>query len=156
YTGGFSVTAIAETPDPALVEKSVTLLRAMRWEGPAMVEFKVNPTDGNAVLMEVNGRYWGTISLPISAGVNFPLYQWQLAHGEVPIVPHKYAVGTKWRWTAGHIGRLHGLLVAARRSSSARKALVLSLMQLPATFSPMVYDSLFKLSDPVPAILELF
>ena len=32
-----------------------------------MVEFKINPADGSAVLMEVNGRYWGSIGLPIAA-----------------------------------------------------------------------------------------
>ena len=155
YTGGFSVTAVAERPDPMLVEKSSALLRALRWEGPAMVEFKVNTPDGDAVLMEVNGRYWGTISLPIFAGINFPLYHWQLIHGEIPAIPEEYAVGTKWRWTTGHLYRLHSLLVAARHSSRARKALILSLLQLPATFSPSITDSLFSLSDPTPAIFEL-
>ena len=52
-----------------------------------MVEFKVNPNDGSAVLMEVNGRYWGTISLPIFAGMDFPWYHWQVAHGERPEIP---------------------------------------------------------------------
>ena len=43
YTGGVSVTAVAEHPDPVLVESSLALLRALRWEGIAMVEFKVIP-----------------------------------------------------------------------------------------------------------------
>ncbi len=154
YTGGYSVTAIAERPAPVLVEKSLALLRALRWEGPAMVEFKVNTGAGNAVLMEVNGRYWGTIALPIIAGINFPLYHWQLAHGEIPAVPDNYAVGTKWRWTAGHIHRLHGLLLASRRSASARNALFLSLAQLPTGFGPSLHDALFRVSDPIPAISE--
>ncbi len=154
YTGGFSVTAVAELPDPVLVENSLALLRTLGWEGPAMVEFKVNPSDGSAVLMEVNGRYWGTISLPISAGIDFPLYHWQLRHGEVPAVPDTSSLGTKWRWTPGHIFRLHGLLLAARRSKSARKELLLSFLQLPA-FGPSIHDALFMFSDPLPAILDL-
>jgi predicted ATP-grasp superfamily ATP-dependent carboligase len=154
YTGGYSVTAVAERPDPVLVEKSYALLRALQWEGPAMVEFKVD-RDGSAVLMEVNGRYWGTISLPIFAGINFPVYHWQLLHNETPTVLGNYAVGTKWRWTAGHAWRLNGLLLAARHSSSARKEFLFSLLRFPAAFNPLICDALFTPSDPMPAIFEL-
>lgn len=155
YTGGFSVTAIAEQPSPVLVEQSLALLRALQWEGPAMVEFKVNPQDGRAVLMEVNGRYWGTIALPIFAGIDFPLYHWQLAHGEAPSVPGGYAAGTKWIWTVGHIARLHGLLVAARRSASARKELLHSLLEFPASLGPSTCHALFSASDPMPGVVDL-
>ena len=86
YTGGVAVTAISEVPDPNLVQSSLALLQAMRWQGVAMVEYKVN-ADGRAVLMEVNGRYWGTIGLAISAGIDFPLYHWKLAHGQRPKYP---------------------------------------------------------------------
>jgi len=155
YSGGFSVTAIAEEPDSALAQKSTALLSAMQWEGPAMVEFKVNPADGSAVLMEVNGRYWGTISLAIAAGLDFPWFHWQVLHGEVPLIPENYAVGKKWRWTAGHVYRLHGLFIEALRSKSAQNALFASLLKLPAVLSPMVFDSLFKISDPLPAAFDL-
>jgi len=155
YTGGVSVTAVAERPDPELVKQSLDLLRALHWHGPAMVEFKVNPCSGSAVLMEVNGRYWGTISLPILAGVDFPLYHWQLLHGETPSVSEKYAMGTKWRWTAGHIWRLHGLLIAARRSRSARNELGRGFSECPVLLDASIQDALFSASDPMPAILDL-
>jgi len=156
YTGGYSVTAVSECPDPSLVKQSLDLLRALRWQGPAMVEFRVNPLDNSAVLMEVNGRYWGTISLAILAGVDFPLYQWQILHGETPSVQKTYAVGTKWKWIPGHVWRLHGLLLAARRSPSARKELLRSLSAGSALLDPSVPDPLFSPSDPMPAPLDLF
>ena len=34
------------------------------------MEFKVDPADGTTTLMEVNGRYWGSISLPLLAGMD--------------------------------------------------------------------------------------
>jgi len=120
-----------------------------------MVEFKVNPVDGQAVLMEVNGRYWGTISLPIIAGIDFPLYHWQLLHGEVPEVASAYAVGAKWRWTVGYIARIHALLAAAGHSKGARKALFRTLLDSPEDFSDSFFDSLMTSSDPMAAVFDL-
>jgi predicted ATP-grasp superfamily ATP-dependent carboligase len=155
YTGGVSVTAVAECPDPALVESSLALLRALRWEGLAMVEFKVNP-DGGAVLMEVNGRYWGTISLPISAGIDFPLYQWQVVHGERPEIPHTYQAGTKWRSTVGHLYRLYWLMAKARNSPAVREILLHELLHFPEEFSPSIHDATFRISDPMPSVAAFF
>ena len=155
YEGGFAVTAVAEFPDNALVGLSLALLRALQWEGVAMVEYRVNPVDGRAVLMEVNGRYWGSISLPVILGIDFPLYHWKQVHGESPIVPATYGVGATWRWTAGYVWRLHSLLAQGRRAGPARKALVLTLKQLLRDFGPATRDSLYTTSDPMPAVLEL-
>ncbi|MGC2490400.1 MAG: hypothetical protein WA412_17120, partial [Candidatus Sulfotelmatobacter sp.] len=154
-TGGVSVTAVAEHPDPLLVESSLALLRALRWEGVAMVEFKVNPNNGSAVLMEVNGRYWGTISLPVSAGVDFPWYHWQVAHGEQPEIPVAYSAGLKWRFTVGYFERLYGLLAVARQSAAARGELYESLLQLPEDFGVEVRDATLTLADPMPSV-DLF
>ena len=153
YTGGVSVMAVAEHPTPALVEFSLALLRALKWEGVAMVEFKVH--NGSAVLMEVNGRYWGTVSLPISNGMDFPWYQWQVAHGEQPMIPSEYSAGIKWRFTVGYLERLYGLLAAARYSATAPEELYESLIQLPEDFGIEVRDATFTLADPMPSV-DLF
>ena len=52
--------------DPGLRSRAERLLEAMRWHGPAMVEFRddgVHPP----WLMEVNGRFWGSLQLSIDA-----------------------------------------------------------------------------------------
>ncbi len=156
YTGGVSVTAIAEHPEPTLVESSLALLRALQWEGVAMVEFKVNPANGEAVLMEVNGRYWGTISLPIAAGIDFPWYHWQVVHGEQPTIPDTYKAGIKWRWTVGCLLRAHSLLAKSRNSVPARKELWRTVLDIPKDFSPRVFDATSRFSDPLPSIMEFF
>jgi predicted ATP-grasp superfamily ATP-dependent carboligase len=152
YTGGVSVTAVAERVDEALLKSSLTLLRALQWDGVAMVEYKVDSA-GRAVLMEVNGRYWGTISLPISAGIDFPLYHWKLAHGEPVSAKLSYPSGIKWRWTLGYLGRMYILLRKAGQSASAREALRTTLGQLLADFSPSVRDATFRISDPLPSVV---
>jgi len=152
FTGGFSVSAISERPDPSLVEQSLLLLRTVGWEGPAMVEFKVESQTREAVLMEINGRYWGTISLPIMAGLDFPWYYWQILHGEKTEIPAQYAVNARWRWTAGHLHRFHGLIIAARNNKTARTALLRSSAR--DMFAQQ--DALFTVNDPMPAIFDIF
>jgi len=154
YAGGAAVVAIAEPPNPELVAIAQNLLHALAWEGVAMVEFRWNPTDHAAVLMEVNGRYWGTVSLPIQAGVDFPWYQWQLAHGDKPAVPASYAAGVRWRWSAGYLRRVRGMLPTCTKTggSMQRKDLLASALD----FMPSIHDALWSWSDPVPATTEAF
>ena len=46
--------------------------RRDRWHGVAMVEFKRDERDDTPRLMEINGRFWGSLQLAIDAGVDFP------------------------------------------------------------------------------------
>lgn len=155
YGGGVAVTAVAERPDAHFVGWTLKLLRKLRWQGIAMVEFRMNPATGEAVFMEVNGRYWGTIGLPVSAGLHLPYYDWQILHGEQPEIPRLDLTGVRWRWTPGYFYRLYLLAVKSRRSADARAELKKTLHQLTSDFSPSVRDALFDSSDPVPAILDL-
>ncbi len=48
-----------------------------------MVEFKLDRRKGNAAkLIDVNGRFWGSLQLAILSGVDFPYYLYQLAVGD--------------------------------------------------------------------------
>jgi predicted ATP-grasp superfamily ATP-dependent carboligase len=52
-------------------------------DGVAMVEFKLDRRKGNAAkLIDVNGRFWGSLQLAILSGVDFPYYLYQLAVGD--------------------------------------------------------------------------
>jgi len=72
-TGG--VSSFCEAIDPALhaaqMEKSEQLLRAIGWQGPAMVEYRHDPATGRHKLMEINGRFWGSIALAYHCGAHF-------------------------------------------------------------------------------------
>ncbi len=152
--GGVAVVAIAEALNTELLHSSVLLLRALEWEGVAMVEFKVDAITGTATLMEVNGRYWGSISLPLLAGLNFPLYHWALVHGEVPNIPETYRIATKWRWSAGWISRWHDLLLDTLRRPVERRRVLEELKGIPSDFTSSICDALFSPEDPMPGIVE--
>ncbi|KAF5041169.1 ATP-grasp domain-containing protein [Methanoculleus sp.] len=89
---------IKDERSQAATEIALHLLKAMRWSGVAMVEFRIDARDGSLKLMEVNPRFWGSLHLSILSGVDFPylLYQ-MLRDGDVEPVPD-YQEGVECRW----------------------------------------------------------
>lgn len=158
HTGGAAAMAIAEQINPELKDMALKLLAGLGWEGVAMVEFRHDPGTGDAALMEVNGRYWGTVALAIHAGVDFPVYEWQLAHGINPDVPQAYDVGLRWRWSAGSLRRWHGIVKSSGRAAPAEKSSFNDASandRSAASGTHAVRDSLWSVSDPLPAISEM-
>jgi predicted ATP-grasp superfamily ATP-dependent carboligase len=114
--GGVSVFSESIAPDEELIEKSFALLKAVGWLGVAMVEFKVDRRDGRPKLMEVNGRFWGSLQLAIDAGVNFPLLLYRLAVENEATKQTGYQAGIKCRWL---LGDLDHLWIRLARSNAA-------------------------------------
>ncbi|MGE4321634.1 MAG: hypothetical protein AB7E60_01235 [Sphingobium sp.] len=71
--GGVSTFCTAEPRDlhQPQMALSQTLLAALGWEGPAMVEYRYEPETGRYWLMEVNGRFWGSLPLALHCGAYF-------------------------------------------------------------------------------------
>jgi hypothetical protein len=91
--------------DPRLREPASRLLAAMRWHGPAMVEFR-DADDGEPWLMEVNGRFWGSLELAVTAGVDFPALWTGLLEGARVQPPTSYQTGVTSRWLWGDVKRI--------------------------------------------------
>lgn len=153
-TGGAAAVAIGESVNPSLAEQAVKLLRALEWDGVAMVEFRYDKSSGRSALMEVNGRYWGTLALPIQAGIDFPWYGWQLAHGQTPSPPTSYSAGLRWRWTAGYLRRWHGMAPGVLRRALKRPGAVVELLPSAGDLGLSTRDALWSWSDPMPALVE--
>lgn len=64
--------------DSDLLEASEKLIKKLNWHGVAMVEFKKNPETGEFILIEINGRFWGSLPLAVAAGADFPHMLYQL------------------------------------------------------------------------------
>ena len=152
-SGGGSVTSISEPLDPELTEQAVALLRKLNWEGVAMVEFKCDRAERRSVLMEVNGRYWGSLPLASGAGIDFPFYEWQLAHGQQPVIPAAYSTGLRFRWLGGDIRRLGSLFEASAEGFSLPSKLGESIRFLK-DFAGPTCPAVWSWSDPVPALLD--
>ena len=72
--GGVSVYREGIAADPELVRRSRALLDAFGWCGVAMVEYKIDARTSTPYLMEVNGRFWGSLQLAIDSGSTSPHY----------------------------------------------------------------------------------
>jgi predicted ATP-grasp superfamily ATP-dependent carboligase len=84
--------------DKELVEKAKILMEKLRWRGVAMVEFKRDLRDNSIKLLEINPRFWGSLQLAISSGVDFPYLLYRVAvDGDISPV-FQYETGIRCRW----------------------------------------------------------
>jgi predicted ATP-grasp superfamily ATP-dependent carboligase len=156
--GGVSVYRESRPLDPHLLSQSTALLAAFEWQGVAMVEYKLDEQSGRAYLMEINGRFWGSLQLAIDAGVDFPSLLVDLAGGYRPPAVQSYRCDVRTRWLMGDVDHL------VTRMRRTRAALDLpadapgrgrALVQFLTAFGPGSRNEILRLSDPVPAVHEL-
>jgi predicted ATP-grasp superfamily ATP-dependent carboligase len=77
---------------------SIELLKELKWKGIAMVEWKVDPRDGVAKLMEINPRFWGSLELAVRSGMDFPTLYAKAALGETIEPIKNYPAEVRCRW----------------------------------------------------------
>jgi len=155
-SGGVSVYRESIPLDQDLLTLSLDLLRGFEWQGPAMVEYKL----GNAAIphiMEINGRFWGSLQLAIDAGVDFPSLLVAAAVGERPRPVTSYRTGVRSRWLLGDVDHL---LLRLRRSGSelglepGASGRAGAIGNFLAAFGPASRSEVFRLQDPAPGIRE--
>jgi predicted ATP-grasp superfamily ATP-dependent carboligase len=113
--GGVSVLSESIPMSPQALDYATQLLDALGWHGVAMVEFKQDVRDGVPKLMEINGRFWGSLQLAIDAGVDFPALLVDGVRGGHPALQPPYRVGVRNRWFWGDVDSL--LLTLAGRTA---------------------------------------
>lgn len=67
--------------DPEAARTALALLGGLDFTGLAMVEFRVDPRDGRANVLEVNPKFWGSLPLAMRSGVDFPYLVYARALG---------------------------------------------------------------------------
>ncbi len=156
-SGGVSVLRESAPIDAALVERSTALLRAFDWRGPAMVEYKVDARTGTPHIMEINGRYWGSLQLAIDAGVDFPAIHMDLATGRRRAPVTRYVEGVRTRWVLGDLDHLIARLRHSKEklglppSAPGRARAVVDFLW---AFRPGIRNEVFRWSDPRPGVTE--
>jgi predicted ATP-grasp superfamily ATP-dependent carboligase len=151
YTGGASVYRRA-IDIPTLERYGLALLSELDWHGPAMVEFRRSRRDGTFRLMEVNPRFWGSLALPIRAGVDFPNLYFQLATGERP-TQNGYRTGVGSHVLRGELGYLYTVL----RGSEYEEPPPLGgeLLDIAHSLAQQPHFDFLSVDDPVPLGADL-
>jgi predicted ATP-grasp superfamily ATP-dependent carboligase len=115
-SGGVSTLRESIPVDSDALEYSKKLLQSYNWHGVAMVEFKRDLRDNSLRLMEINGRFWGSLQLAIDAGVNFPLITVECLCNDYVEAKFDYHVGTKTRWLLGDLDSLLIVLFKSKKN----------------------------------------
>jgi predicted ATP-grasp superfamily ATP-dependent carboligase len=115
--GGTSTACLSLDPraHAALLEKSIALLATLDWEGVAMVEYRYDAASGEAVFMEVNGRFWGSFPLAVASGAQFAWLQYNvMGLGRQPSLG-KTRSGLRCRFMLPEIRRLFRVVMQPGR-----------------------------------------
>ena len=158
-SGGVSVLRESIALPKVMVEATLKLLQRVKWNGVAMVEFKVDAATQCPLLMEINGRFWGSLQLAVDAGVNFPMHLLNMAMGRGEMVPEDgYRIGVKSRWL---LGDLDQLLMRVRKSDRALNlppgapSKLQSLMSFCLFFERDVFYEIERFDDLAPSRFEV-
>ena len=151
--GGVSVLSASVALSPEMRRIAEALLTPINWHGVAMVEFKV-ARDGTPYLMEINGRFWGSLQLAIDAGVDFPYMLYRLALGATVASVKTYKIGVKSRWLMGDLDHLYLKLKAHRTKVSVREKLRAGVRFFTPYQRDMHYE-VNRLHDLGPFLFEL-
>jgi len=150
-SGGVSVLSESAPLDGAMQAAATKLLAATDWVGVAMIEFRV-AADGRPYLMEVNGRFWGSLQLAVDCGIDFPWLLYRLTQGVRPAEPPPHAIGRRLRWL---LGDLDTLLLELRRRDSPLSHKASAVHAFAHSFlDSTCRQEVLRLSDPLPAARE--
>lgn len=156
-SGGVSVLRESVPLSPELRDQSEALLSYLKWHGVAMVEFKVDDRSGIPVLMEINGRFWGSLQLAIDSGVDFPNVLLGTLNPDCERLSDNYQIGVRTRWLWGDIDSLILVLLKGRRAlkltdgDAGRWSYLQDFLRVRGT--PRACEVLRK-DDPVPWLHE--
>lgn len=132
------------------------LVKKLSWEGPIMVEFKVDSDTREPKLMEINGRFWGSLPLSIIAGVDMP-YLYYL-HATKGIVPPQVAVAREGIVSNHFFGDVLHLVRVLVKADPMRIYLYPTRMQAIRDFCVLPLGTkadVWSFQDPKPAVMEV-
>lgn len=157
-SGGVSVLCESISPPPVALKMAEKLLRNLDWFGIAMVEFKWDKRDDLPKLMEINARFWGSLQLAISSGVDFPYLLFLLAMGQRIEPQEDYRLGVKSRWELGDLDHLllrmvkNKKMLALPKDAPPRLSVLRDFML--DFFRPSVRNEILRIDDPSPIMVE--
>ena len=144
-----------ETPEVDMMKSyAQALVSKLLWHGPIMVEFKLCEKTRRVLLMEINGRFWGSLPLPVKAGIDFPLMTYKLGTNTLTHVDQD---NPKHIRTRHFLGDCRWLLAVLFKKDRLRAVLYPSRIRALWDFKLEFFKSkgdIFAVTDLKPCIME--
>ncbi len=150
--------ALPLTAHSPQMAQSEALLRAIGWAGPAMVEYRYDPATATYWLMEINGRFWGSLPLATACGAEFAWEAFRrgvLGETAPPPAPHD---GLRARYMIPETRRLLRILFSpsAVRDPMFRVQRLRDMIGYVAGFFDLrMRYYVFRLDDPGPLLRDI-
>lgn len=84
---------------PELIEKSLKIIKKLKWVGIVEIEYMIDPRDNKIKFLEINPRFWASIYAAIISGIDFPWLLYKLSIGEKIEKAFGYKENIYCRWT---------------------------------------------------------
>jgi predicted ATP-grasp superfamily ATP-dependent carboligase len=140
---GISARAMTVPVDPDLERSAARLLESLDWVGLAQLQF-VQAAGEAPSLIDLNGRFYGSLALAVAAGVNLPDLWTKLALGmPVPARTEAHS-GVRYQWLEGDL----------RRAFVERRGGFVSDVLNSLRYALTAQHSLWQLRDPAPAVRQ--
>ena len=160
--GGVSTDCAAEPLDRHRdqMARSAALLAAIGWQGLAMVEYRFDAARGRYWLMEVNGRFWGSLPLARASGAHFAWEAYRRAVlGARDAAAPAPAASVRARYLLPATRRLARVLF--RRAAIAdpnfvARPLADLVAYIAGFLDPRVHPYVMSLDDPGPMLRDAF
>lgn len=140
---GASCRAETIAVDPLIAERAQHLFQRLGWFGLAELQFIV-PDEEPPHLIDLNGRFYGSLCLAVAAGANLPA-AWAALATDRPVKRGRARPGVTYQWLEGDLRR--GL---AERRGGLWTDLASSLGNAPGSV-----HSLASWSDPGPLVAQI-
>jgi predicted ATP-grasp superfamily ATP-dependent carboligase len=141
---GISARAHTMAVDRELAERVEALMAELGWSGLAQLQFLLTP-DGRLRLIDLNGRFYGSLALAVAAGVNLPALWAALATGRAVGRGFEARPGVRYQWLEGDLRSVF----LARDSHPLRDTLGCFC------FARGAVHSVWRKEDPLPAIRHI-
>lgn len=148
---GLAVEGLSVNPDPALVEWTTALARALDYTGAGCAQFMVDPSTPAVSFLEINARLGANCAAPCACGLDLPrLFVEALLGTAATQGPAK--IGRRYAWFEGDFHGLASCLQSHRIGWGAASAWLLRAILAQLRAEDQI---VFSWRDPLPTLATL-
>jgi protein-tyrosine-phosphatase len=157
-SGGPSSYRISEPIVPEVEEYVSRLMRSLSWSGIAMIEFKRDCKTRALYLLEINGRFWGSLPLAVAAGADFPYYLYEFMVSQRRNFPRTYKTEKRCRNIEKELEWLKTVLFRKKTENPIIKYPTYSriLIDTFRFLNPTECSDTFSFTDPMPGFQDIY